>query len=164
MNEIGKASKEVGVSDPKITSHASKYEIPDLDRTLSNDAIASKPVEQVPVSPIPAGRFTSANIAETSRFGGALQNSNSHSKNSLNFANETSKYKSTAFEPKDQEVSLRVDDIIIEETVERENPGQHNANASRPRSGISDNKSNEVNEVLDRSRLSQNDAASQFAA
>ena len=104
----------------------------------------------MPVSPIAAGRFTNTNIAETSRFGGAaLQSSNSHSKNSLNFANEASKYKSMAFDPKDQEVSLRVDDIIIEETVERQNREQPNPN--RPRSGISENKSNDV---LDRSRIS----------
>ena len=54
-----------------------------------------------------------------------------------------------AFDPKDQEVSLRVDDIIIEETVERQNREQPNPN--RPRSGISENKSNDV---LDRSRIS----------
>ena len=73
----------------------------------------------MPVSPIAVGRLTNANIAETSRFGGvALQNSNSNSKGSLNFANEASKVRSMAFDPKDQEVSLRVDEIIIEETVE----------------------------------------------
>ena len=45
MNELNKGSKDAPAVDKKITSHASKYEIPDLDRTLSNDAIASRPVE-----------------------------------------------------------------------------------------------------------------------
>ena len=102
MNELNKASKDGPEVDIKISSHASKYEIPDLDRTLSNDIVATQPVEKVPVSPIAVGRLTNANIAETSRFGGvALQNSNSNSKGSLNFANEASKVRSMAFDPKD---------------------------------------------------------------
>ena len=42
MNEIKKAEKNKTI-DANISSQASKYEIPVLDRTLSNDAFVGKP-------------------------------------------------------------------------------------------------------------------------
>ena len=69
MNEIKKEENNQP-SDAKNLSHASKYEIPVLDRTLSNGALAARPGQKVPVSPIAPMQLTETNPAETSRFGG----------------------------------------------------------------------------------------------
>ena len=41
-SEIKKAEENKRI-DANISSHAYKYEIPDLDRTLNNDTFAGKP-------------------------------------------------------------------------------------------------------------------------
>jgi hypothetical protein len=79
MNGIEKSEVSLNIKN----SYASKYEVPMLDRTLSDENFGERPLEQMPVSPIAMGqstRFTDVNPAETSRFGGvAQQDSNSKS-------------------------------------------------------------------------------------
>ena len=102
-----------------------KYEVPALDRTLSQDLTNQGP--NVPVSPIEMSksiRFTETNPAETSRFGGLAARESTHGgKNSATGETsnvEDSKVQSFAFDEETQLRSQTVASIgdIVEDTNE----------------------------------------------
>ena len=51
MNGMEKSEVSLNIKN----SYASKYEVPMLDRTLSDDNFGERPLEQMPVSPIAMG-------------------------------------------------------------------------------------------------------------
>ena len=67
----------LGLLDANENTAKTKYEVPTLDRTLSQEFY---PPEKCPVSPIGmtgrSSRFAGADPAETSRFGGMVRESN----------------------------------------------------------------------------------------
>ena len=51
MNGLEKSEVSLNIKN----SYASKYEVPTLDRTLSDENFGDRPLEQMPVSPIAMG-------------------------------------------------------------------------------------------------------------